>query len=118
MRIFGESGICKTGAKSVVAAGVSELGLGIALKAQDETKRAVEVALNFILHEIVLKPKDPNFRIEQLSINIMTCILVMYGRLFNAHFFQNSRKKFCSNLVPICLDRHLHSFHIRRTKVN
>jgi L-asparaginase II len=65
MRTFGESGICKTGAKGVVAAGVPELGLGIALKAQDETKRAVEVAHNFILHEIVLKPKDPNFRIEQ-----------------------------------------------------
>ena len=65
MRAFGESGICKTGAKGLVAAGVPELRLGISLKAQDGTKRAVEVALNFILHEIVLKPKDPNFRIEQ-----------------------------------------------------
>ncbi len=49
----------------VFAAGIPELGLGIALKAQDGTKRAAEVALSHILHQLGAKPNDPDFSIEQ-----------------------------------------------------
>ena len=65
MKAFGGSVVCKTGAEGVFAAGVPELGLGIALKAQDGTKRAAEVALSHILHQVGASPKDPDFTIEQ-----------------------------------------------------
>ena len=65
MKAFGGSVVCKTGAEGVFAAGVSELGLGIALKAQDGTNRAAEVALSYILHQVGVIPKDPDFTIEQ-----------------------------------------------------
>jgi L-asparaginase II len=35
------------------------------LKAQDGTKRAAEVALSHILHQVGASPKDPDFTIEQ-----------------------------------------------------
>ena len=65
MKAFGGSVVCKTGAEGVFAAGIPELGLGIALKAQDGTKRAAEVALSQILHQLGAKPNDPDFSIEQ-----------------------------------------------------
>ena len=65
MKAYGGSVVCKTGAEGVFAAGIPELGLGIALKAQDGTKRAVEVALSHILHQLGAKPNDPDFSIEQ-----------------------------------------------------
>ncbi len=65
MKAFGGSVVCKTGAEGVFAAGIPELGLGIALKAQDGTKRAAEVALSRILHQLGAKPNDPDFSIEQ-----------------------------------------------------
>jgi len=65
MKAFGGTVVCKTGAEGVFAAGIPELGLGVALKAQDGTKRAAEVALSHILHQLGVNPKDPDFSIEQ-----------------------------------------------------
>ena len=63
--VDGGSVVCKTGAEGVFAAGIHELGLGIALKARDGTKRAAEVALSHILKQVGASPKDPEFTIEQ-----------------------------------------------------
>ena len=65
MKAFGGSVVCKTGAEGVFAAGIHELGLGIALKAQDGTQRAAEVALSHILQQVGVNPENPDFSIEQ-----------------------------------------------------
>ena len=50
--------ICKTGAEGVYAASIPELGVGLALKTEDGTGRAAEVALVAVLAKLGMAPED------------------------------------------------------------
>ncbi|MGA1598986.1 MAG: asparaginase [bacterium] len=69
MQAFGEQVVCKIGAEGVYAASIPKLGLGVALKAQDGSFRAAEVALSYILTQLELAPTDANFTVEQPLFN-------------------------------------------------
>ena len=65
MEAFGEQVVCKGGAEGVYAATVPELGVGLALKVEDGTARAAEVALSTVLDTLGVLPEDPTFSVAQ-----------------------------------------------------
>jgi L-asparaginase II len=54
MALTGESALIKTGAEGVYCAALTELGLGVALKVHDGTKRAAEVLMGEVLRRFGL----------------------------------------------------------------
>ena len=65
MQAYGNQVACKTGAEGVFGAAIPSLGYGVAIKALDGNARAAEIALNYVLDSLAIKPVDSSFTIQR-----------------------------------------------------